>query len=122
MSESIAYNMDCMEYMRSLPDKVFDLACVDPPYGDGRGGQCKDRFGERFDRYKSGGGTTDSAGGSTDTKRPRQLRFHGGDRWDRYLQTANTPPRSTKLRVGGRTYRYLPPRWRQSCPNRRDMG
>ena len=26
-------NMDCMEYMRSLPDNAFDLAIVDPPYG-----------------------------------------------------------------------------------------
>lgn len=26
-------HMDCMEYMRGLPDKVFDLAIVDPPYG-----------------------------------------------------------------------------------------
>ena len=32
---NVAYNMDCMEYMRSLPDKAFDLAVVDPPYGDG---------------------------------------------------------------------------------------
>ena len=31
--QNIAYNMDCMEYMLSLPDKVFDLAVVDPPYG-----------------------------------------------------------------------------------------
>ena len=28
-------NMDCMEYMRTLPDKHFELACVDPPYGIG---------------------------------------------------------------------------------------
>lgn len=28
-------NMDCMEYMRELPDKAFDLAIVDPPYGLG---------------------------------------------------------------------------------------
>ena len=27
------YNMDCMEYMRTLPDKAFQLAIVDPPYG-----------------------------------------------------------------------------------------
>lgn len=26
-------NVDCMEYMRSLPDKFFDLAVCDPPYG-----------------------------------------------------------------------------------------
>lgn len=28
-----AYNIDCMEYMRDLPDKAFNLAVVDPPYG-----------------------------------------------------------------------------------------
>lgn len=33
MPENVAYNMDCMEYMRTLPDKAFDLAVVDPPYG-----------------------------------------------------------------------------------------
>jgi len=26
------YCMDCMDYMRTLPDKAFDLAIVDPPY------------------------------------------------------------------------------------------
>lgn len=26
-------HMDCMEYMRGLPDKAFELAIVDPPYG-----------------------------------------------------------------------------------------
>lgn len=35
MSESIALNIDCMEYMATLPDKAFDLAIVDPPYGLG---------------------------------------------------------------------------------------
>ena len=30
--ESITYNMDCMEYMKPLPDKVFDLVVSDPPY------------------------------------------------------------------------------------------
>lgn len=28
-----AINGDCMDYMKSLPDKAFDLAIVDPPYG-----------------------------------------------------------------------------------------
>ena len=27
--------MDCMEYMKTLPDNAFNLAVVDPPYGDG---------------------------------------------------------------------------------------
>lgn len=30
---NIVYNIDCMEYMRTLPDKYFDLAVCDPPYG-----------------------------------------------------------------------------------------
>lgn len=30
---NVAYNIDCMEYMRTLPDKYFDLAVCDPPYG-----------------------------------------------------------------------------------------
>ena len=29
------YNMDCMEGMAQFPDKYFDLAIVDPPYGIG---------------------------------------------------------------------------------------
>ena len=29
---------DCMEYMAGLPDKAFDLAIVDPPYGIGEDG------------------------------------------------------------------------------------
>lgn len=31
--QSIIYNMDCLEFMRSLPDKHFDLCIADPPYG-----------------------------------------------------------------------------------------
>ena len=27
------YNMDCMDGMKEFPDKYFDLAIVDPPYG-----------------------------------------------------------------------------------------
>lgn len=33
------YNMDCMEGMKQFPDKFFDLAIVDPPYGIGIDGQ-----------------------------------------------------------------------------------
>ena len=32
---SEAYNMDCLAAMREMPDKAFDLAVVDPPYGGG---------------------------------------------------------------------------------------
>lgn len=29
------YHTDCMDFMKSLPDKAYDLAIVDPPYGHG---------------------------------------------------------------------------------------
>lgn len=67
------FNANCMEGMKQFPDKYFDLAVVDPPYGDGgvhgnapteadsaehsintgkmKGGYWN-RFGQRFDRYK----------------------------------------------------------------------
>lgn len=49
-----AFNIDCMEYMKTLPDKAFELAVVDPPYGNA-GGEFSSRngtrFGGRFDRY-----------------------------------------------------------------------
>lgn len=33
MPNNNAYNLDCMDAMRHMPDKCFDLAVVDPPYG-----------------------------------------------------------------------------------------
>ena len=35
MAEQLAFNMDCLEAMRQMPDNAFDLAVVDPPYGIG---------------------------------------------------------------------------------------
>ena len=31
--KSVFCNMDCMEGMKEYPDKYFELAIVDPPYG-----------------------------------------------------------------------------------------
>ena len=52
---SDVFNMDCVEYMKTLPDDYFDLAVADPPYGHGgseafiKGG----RFHKgRFNRYR----------------------------------------------------------------------
>lgn len=39
MVVSEVYCTDCMEYMRTVPDKFFDLALVDPPYGIGEDGR-----------------------------------------------------------------------------------
>lgn len=35
MSKSVAIHGDCMDFLREQPDKAFDLAIVDPPYGIG---------------------------------------------------------------------------------------
>lgn len=32
---NVAYNIDCMEYMKALPDKSIDLCLADPPYFSG---------------------------------------------------------------------------------------
>ena len=32
------HNVDCMEFLKGQPDKAFDLAIVDPPYGIGEDG------------------------------------------------------------------------------------
>lgn len=33
------YNLDCMAAMKLIPDKYFQLAIIDPPYGIGEGGR-----------------------------------------------------------------------------------
>ena len=33
MAEINFYNIDCIEFMKTKPDKHYDLAIVDPPYG-----------------------------------------------------------------------------------------
>ena len=32
------FNIDCIQGMKNYPDKIFDLAIVDPPYGIKEGG------------------------------------------------------------------------------------
>lgn len=51
-----AYLMDCMEYMRALPDKAFDLAVVDPPYGLERfkhGGSVINKYGDETRKWNN---------------------------------------------------------------------
>lgn len=51
------YHCDCMELMRGMPDKSFDLAIVDPPYGirvgDNKSGMGR-RKGDAKASYKMG--------------------------------------------------------------------
>ena len=43
MARSEVFNTDCIEYMRSLPSKYFDLAVCDPPFGKGNDDTLDDR-------------------------------------------------------------------------------
>lgn len=52
---SEVFNVDCVEYMRTLPDNYFDLAIADPPYSHQDEGM----------EIKGG-------------------RFHNGNRWNKY--------------------------------------
>lgn len=56
-SEIKLFNQDCMEAMKEMPDKSFDLAIVDPPYGIGQNWSKsrKDRFykGAKLHAYKN---------------------------------------------------------------------
>lgn len=51
------YNLDCMEGMKQFPDKYFELAIVDPPYGINinmniglKKGQAKKRLQKNWDK------------------------------------------------------------------------
>lgn len=50
------YNEDCLQAMKQIPDKYFDLAIVDPPYGLG---DSVVNSGGRFKRYENKNGNWD---------------------------------------------------------------
>lgn len=76
--------MDCIEYMRSLPDNSFDIAVCDPPYGKGND-----------DNLVNGGGKIktcphrDASGDGSDATTSRWNRLLGGRRV-RYYKPADT--------------------------------
>ena len=63
---SETYNMDCMEYMKTLPDKAFDLCICDPPYG----------IGETAKKALS------RARATTKWKSAKPVYYVGNDKWD----------------------------------------
>ena len=63
---NIAYNMDCMEYMKTLPDKAFDLCICDPPYG----------IGETAKKALS------RARATTKWKSAKPVHYVGNNKWD----------------------------------------
>jgi len=42
------YNLDCMIGMKEIPNKYFDLAIVDPPYGIGESGERNKTRGNKY--------------------------------------------------------------------------
>ena len=54
---SEVYNCDCREYMKNIPDKFFELAIVDTPYGIER---FKNNQPSRLNRYGNMGKANDS--------------------------------------------------------------
>lgn len=134
MPESIVYNMDCLDYMRTLPDNYFDLAVADFPYGDAslpdeaeapdthththtarraRHGQGKNvrqpdgtwgyakwrqdetdrplaqQLPSEREREREAVEPIRSEIRPIQTRQP--LRFHGGDRWNKYLDRQILP-------------------------------
>lgn len=98
-----AYNIDCMEYMRSLPDKAFDLAVVDPPYGDG------------VDRSQSV---------NAERERERETRVSGGTASDSVLTVTSTtlppPTRGTAVHYQSKNVRQPDGSW--GYANWRNLG
>ena len=88
---STVYLMDCIEGMKQFPDKIFDLAVVDPPYGIGYDGQ-------RKSTSKHGGRRAKDFKG-WDSQTPEQ------DYWDELFRV------SKNQIVWGANYftQYLPP-------------
>lgn len=46
------YNMDCQDGMKEFPDKYFELAIVDPPYGININNNIGRRKGDKHSTYK----------------------------------------------------------------------
>ena len=88
--------MDCIEYMRGLPDNVFDIAVCDPPYGKGNNdnlvncGGAKSRpahietLRRMVQTLRQADGTDCWEDGEKDTTSQRTHRFSGGTWAERY--------------------------------------
>jgi len=117
-------NCDCMEYMKTVPDKFFDLAIVDPPYGinadNMQMGSAPNR--SRNDGFGSGPGVSTAV--KQKKNRLQRLNGGGGKLKNRILNTSKIgwdneqPPYeyfeelrrvSVNQIIWGGNYFYLPP-------------
>ena len=49
IGKATLFNCDCNDLMAHVPDKYFELSCVDPPYGIGAGGKT---YGKRKEKHE----------------------------------------------------------------------
>lgn len=82
-----AYNMDCMDYLRNVPDKYFDLCIADPPYGI-----------NITTRHGTGTQTVLVGGGGGDHLEVKTAKMHGSDVLAKvnFIPCSTIAPRRTK--------------------------
>jgi len=68
METNVIYNMDCLQFMRTLPDKCIDLCLTDPPYGIGEDGGKNHNRGSLQDAEKFKGSKNTTGAGIESTK------------------------------------------------------
>lgn len=68
------YNADCVQGMKQFPDKFFDLAIVDPPYGIGYDASVSSQGGQQYGRAAAPKRTYHTA--NWDDQRPTEEYFN----------------------------------------------
>lgn len=96
---SEVYNMDCVEYMRTLPDNHFDIAICDPPYGDADSGN-----------FHLGGGGLEKGSTATSShklpppisnNKPTGIHTQGGTWATKYRRPSITPTEADSADIRG---------------------
>ena len=86
---SETYNIDCMDFMHSIPDGYFDLCIADPPYGI-----------SVTDRHKTGEKTVLVGGGGVPLAEAQLIKMRGAYRkaltHQRFIPRSTTAPRRTR--------------------------
>ena len=103
------YNMDCMQGMLEFPDKFFDLAIVDPPYGIG------------YDLQASKSGGMKSKNGSATKRKYHASNWDNKPPTDEYFAQLVRVSRS-QIVFGGNYFKQLPPSKGFICWDKRLNG
>ena len=95
------YNMDCLEGMKQFPDNYFELAIVDPPYGDAGGGSAVKK-----DSENDSNGTVSRTGGTWAAKFGKKSQ-RGTLRRKRNISRSFSASHGIRSYGGGTTSNYL---------------